>query len=958
MNPRRRQNFDPHFLSIFTYKMIFLTFFLSLFLIGSQLQRLPRIERPAEFGETTIALTDWFLQSSARLNQGGETISQPGIPMESWYPTTVPSTIIGTLVDNNVFRQVFFARNLENIPENDFSVSWWYRTEFFLSRLPWQRTALLELDGVNYRANIWLNGQKVADSTEIYGPFRRFEIDISNMAKFGDKNVLAIEVIPPAKGEPTIGFVDWNPSPPDRSMGLWRGARIRLAGDVSIKNAFIQSDVDTASLKEARLIISAELKNNTDRPVSGRLEAQVETIKISQEVKLEPKESKKIIFSPESFPQLIIKNPRLWWTHDLGSPELYFLVLSFKMAAPPRPKEKEEEKKEESNLELAESLANWQERKDWASKIKKEEKVSLLGPQFQPKRLPLAGPLEIASDWRVIRFGIRKVESYFNEAGHRGFRLNGRPILIRGGGWVDDIFLNVKPKKLIKEILYARHLNLNALRLEGFWGTGQTFYDLCDENGILLLVGWSCQWEWENLLGKPTDRQYGGIISSEDIALISQSFRDQVRWLRNHPSILVWLLASDLLPKPELEQEYLKILREEDPTRPFLVSASSRTSSISGPSGVKMNGPYDWVPPNYWFEDKKRGGAFGFNTEAGPGPQIPQLETLKKIFPEASLWPPDDIWNFHCCRGRFSNLDRYFEAMKNRLGEPKNLDEFLRKARYMDYESMRAPFEAFVANRYLATGHIQWMYNSAWPKLWWQLYDYYLLPTAGFYGAKKACSPLHLIYNYETNEIIASNLTSQASGKLKALIRVFNFDLSEKFKIELPLELGPDSKVVLTRLPEIKGLSQVYFLDLRIFGSKGELIDHNFYSLTPKLDLLDEEKANWFVTPVKEYADLTWLNNLPPAEVKFKSKSSVKEDKTFITLDLENASSNLAFLVEISIRQKLRQKAVAPVFLNDNYFTLLPREKRTITGYFFTEDLEGDEPEIIISGWNIKAARN
>lgn len=889
-----------------------------------QLARFSRLERPAEFGENVLLLTDWFIQSSARLGEGGESLSLPGRSMENWYPASVPSTILGTLIENGVFRQVFWARNLETISPDDFAVSWWYRTEFLLSALPWQRTAIFELDGVNYRANIWLNGQKIADASEIFGPFRRFEIDLSPVVKFGEKNVLAIEVIPPKKGEPTIGFVDWNPAPPDRSMGLWRGARIRLTGDVTIKSAFVQTDLKPDSLNEAELTLFVELKNNAARPVEGRLEATIETIKISQPVRLEPREIKKVVFSPESFPQLKIKNPRIWWTHDLGKPELYYLILSFKMMSPSKPKE-------EKNLTPERLL------------IQKE------------KRMPLKQTPEIASDWRVLRFGIRKVESYFNEAGYRGFRLNGRPILIRGGGWVDDLFLNVKPKKLIKEILYARHLNLNALRLEGFWGTGQTFYDLCDENGILLLVGWSCQWEWENLLGKPTDRQYGGIISPEDISLVAQSFRDQVRWLRNHPSILVWLFASDLLPKPELEQEYLKILQEEDPTRPFLVSAASRTSSVSGPSGVKMNGPYDWVPPNYWFEDKKRGGAFGFNTESGPGPQIPQLETLKKILPSSSLWPPDENWLYHCSRGRFQNLDRYLEAMKNRLGEPKSLEEFLRQARYLDYESMRAPFEAFIANRYLATGHIQWMYNSAWPKLWWQLYDYYLLPTSGFYGAKKACSPLHLIYNYATKEIIASNLSSKASGKLKASIRIFNFDLSEKLKMEFPLELGPDTKIILTRLPEVEGLSQVYFLDLRILGSKGELIDHNFYCLTPKPDVLDEEKASWFVTPVKEYADLTLLNSLPPAEVKFKSKVSIKEDRSFISLDLENISSHLAFMVEISIKQKLRQKSVAPIFLEDNYFTLLPKEKRTIRGYFFTEDLEGDEPEIIVSGWNIKA---
>lgn len=169
----------------------------------------------------------------------------------------------------------------------------------------------------------------------------------------------------------------------------------------------------------------------------------------------------------------------------------------------------------------------------------------------------------------------------------------------------------------------------------------------------------------------------------------------------------------------------------------------------------------------------------------------------------------------------------------------------------------------------------------------------------------------------------------------------------------MPLELKADSQIVLTRLPEIAGLSQVYFLDLRILSGKGELVDHNFYCLPLSLNTRDEEKANWFVTPLKQYADLTSLNSLPPAEVKYKSKISSKEDRSFISLEIENTSNNLAFMVEVVVRQKLRQKAVAPIFLEDNYFSLLPK-KRIVSGYFFTEDLESEDPEIIFSGWNLK----
>lgn len=886
--------------------------------------------------ETGLNLTDWFIQSSRKVKEDGQALSRPGIMIDRWYPARVPSTVLGTLVENNVYDDVFFARNLELINPEDFQVSWWYRTEFLLPSYPGRNTVLLEFDGINYRANIWLNGQKIGDASEIFGAFRRFRLDITRVAKIGEKNVLAVEVIPPVKGEPSIGFVDWNPAPPDRSMGLWRPVRIRLTGEVAVHDPFVQTALDTESFKEARLTITAELQNYSENPVDGAVRLELENIRLNQEVKLEPKEIKKVIFSPEKYQELVLKNPRVWWTHDLGKPELYVASISFSRKLVPGEKKPEPEPEKKPKEEKAtEAEKKWD--KDTTRTL----------PQFKA--------LEPISDFRIFRFGIREIKDYLNPDGHRGYLLNGKKILIRGGGWTDDIFLNNRSRKLRAELLYARHLNLNALRLEGFWGTSEEIYNLADELGLLLMVGWSCHWEWENYFGKPTDPKFGGIISPEDIDLVARSFRDQVRWLRNHPSIFVWALASDLVPKPELEKEYHRILAEEDPTRPFLNSTGTKVSPVSGPSGVKMNGPYDWVPPNYWFEDKKNGGAFGFNTETGPGPQVPLLESLRKMIPEEALWPPNEIWNFHCSRGMFKSLDRYHEAMRERLGWPQNIEEYVRKAQLLNYEGTRAMFEAFVARRYKATGVIQWMYNSAWPKLWWQLYDYFLLPTGAFYGVKKACQPVHLIYDHETKEIVASNLSPARVEKRKALVRLFDSRLQEKFRMEFPLNLGPDSLASLTKVELPDRNEPVYFLDLRVLGEKNELVDQNFYCLTPAPDILDFEKTTWYVTPVKKYADLKILNSLPEARINYRWKVEGKFPVRNLTLELENVSNNLAFNVEIRVLKRLRQASIVPVFLDDNYLSLLPGEKRVIKGYFFDDDLEGDEPEVRINGWNVKA---
>jgi exo-1,4-beta-D-glucosaminidase len=519
---------------------------------------------------------------------------------------------------------------------------------------------------------------------------------------------------------------------------------------------------------------------------------------------------------------------------------------------------------------------------------------------------------------------------------------------------VDDLFLDNRNPKLLAEVLYAKHMNLNALRLEGIWGTSEDLYNLCDATGILLMVGWSCQWEWEDLVGKPND-EFGSIKSPEDIRLIADYWRDQVKWLRNHPSIFVWMEGSDTNPRPELEQEYINILKEDDPTRPALISAKARTSTLTGPSGVKMAGPYDYVPPVYWYVDKENGGAFGFNTETGPGPQVPPLESLRKMIPEKDLWPINPVWYYHCARNEFFGLKRYNLAMDNRLGPAKDVEEYATKAQFLNYEGMRAMFEAFVSRRPKTTGIIQWMYNSAWPKLWWQLYDYYLNPTGAFYGARKACEPLHLIYDYGTGDIVAVNNTLEPAEKLKAAIRVYDLNLKEKYSKTVPLGLLADEVKKVDTLPSLSGLTTTYFLDLRLFREKDALVDANFYCLSIKPETLDYSKNEWFVTPVKDYADLTALASLRPVKLKVTDKFSQSGPRWKLTVDIENPSSDLALQVELRVVRDGSGEIVLPIFLDDNYVTLLPGERRKISGVFATDDLRGEQPVLKVRGWNVKS---
>jgi exo-1,4-beta-D-glucosaminidase len=900
-------------------------------------QRPPRRGPMGPMGEGEFAqtLTNWFIQASAKVAEGGEKVSAPGLAMNRWYPATVPATVMGTLVQNNVYTDIYVGDNLKKISSDPFQGPWWYRTEFPLTADPSKTTFKLEFDGINYRANIWLNGKKIADASEAYGAYRRLEFDVTAAAVKGGQNVLAVEIFPPRPGDPTLGFVDWNPAPPDKSMGLWREVRVKTTGDVSIDAPFVVTRLDLQAFKEASLTVSAELRNNTANRVSGTLEGRLESQTFSREVTLEPKEMKKIVFAPGTNPELLLKNPRVWWTHDLGTPELYVLGLAFKpkgglkidaaAAEPIKPLNKldaEDRGKDKESL--------WSDAK---------------------KRPGMRG---LYSDIKFVRFGVREVSDYINEQGWRGFMLNGKKVLVRGGGWTDDMLFDNQPKKVAAQVAYARHMNLNALRVEGFFGSSPQLYDLCDENGLLVMAGWSCQWEWENYLGKPVSEEFGGILSPEDIKLVAAYWRDQVRWLRNHPSIFVWMEGSDLLPAPALEKEYIAILKEDDPTRPALISAKEQTSGLTGKSAVKMRGPYDWVPPTYWYVDKKNGGAFGFNTETGPGPQVPPIESLRKMIPEKDLWPINDIWYYHCSRGEFNTLDTYNEAMTKRLGAPKDLVDYLAKAQFLNYEAMRGMLEAFVANKYASTGVIQWMYNSAWPKLWWQFYDYYLMPNGAFYGARKAGTPLHLVYDYGTGSVLAVNNTHKPADGLKAVIRVFDISLKETFSREVPVALAADEVRKLDITLPREGLDKAWFLDLRLYTKDKEVATVNFYALSPKPETMDDARSLWYLTPVKDFADLTALQGLPP--VSLREKHSFKKDGMgrIVTVELENPTPNLAFQVELNVYKGDSGEVVVPIFWDDNYVSLLPGETRKIRGYFAQEDLGGSEPELKIRGWNIK----
>ena len=849
-----------------------------------------------------ITLSDnWKIQSSESISEKGSVISSDLFLTDTWIPAKVPSTVLGTLVTNGIYKDPYFGENLKGIPTHLFKVPWWYTTRFHLNGEEAKNFVTLKFHGINYKANVWLNGGLIADKKSIDGAYRITSFNISEHIREGT-NVLAIEVIPPKAGDFSTGFVDWNPAPPDGNMGIFRPVTLHLHGGVHIENPFVRTKVDLDTLEEADIAISTELVNVSETSISGLLKVRIGYIQLQKKVTIAPNSRQLVDLDSDEFPELNIKAPKLWWPVQMGEPHLYTLELEFIMD-------------------------------------------------------------EVISDATEIKFGIREVQDYWLNDIHRGYKINGKKVLIKGGGWTDDMLLMDTDDSLRAQIEYVKQMNLNCIRLEGIWGKDHTLYDLCDEHGILLMVGWSCHWEHEIHMGIPVNERFGGVYRPKDIAHIAQAWEDQVIWLRNHPSIFVWTVASDKVPITILEQKYLETFAKYDPTRPYLnstggvgsdqhvVGSEDVISEISGSSGVKMLGPYAYTAPIYWYTDTRFGGAYGFNTETGPGAQVPQLESLKKMIPQDQLWPINEVWNYHCGRYEFSDLGRFTKAINERYGNPESLEEFDKKAQAMNYELMRPMFEAFRVYKKRCTGIIQWMLNAAWPKMYWQLYDHYLNPTAAFYATKKALSPTNLIYNYGDKQIYAVNDHPYPVENLRAHIRVLSINSEVLRDNTVSISLEPDSSVPIHNLTDLRGLTSVYFVDLRLRDRESNEIGTNFYWLSTKEEVLDYEADLGdfaFHTPSKEYADLKQLNGLPKVQLEKEHYFEQYGKDQKIVVRLRNKNKHLAFLVNLKVMDKASGDLILPVFWEDNFLNLLPGEERTVSA---TYPFAG-EARLKVEGWN------
>ncbi|HEY7513297.1 MAG TPA: hypothetical protein VIC87_02415, partial [Vicinamibacteria bacterium] len=313
-------------------------------------------------------------------------------------------------------------------------------------------------------------------------------------------------------------------------------------------------------------------------------------------------------------------------------------------------------------------------------------------------------------------------------------------------------------------------------------------------------------------------------------------------------------------------------------------------------------------------------------------------------------WPIDDVWNFHAGGQEFKNVERYTAALEARYGKARDVLDYVWKSQAMAYEGERAMFEAFRRNRGKATGIVQWMLNNAWPSIIWHLYDWYLRPGGGYFGAKVANEPVHVLYSYDDRSVVVANDALSPRRALKVSGRVLDLGAQEKLALETTIDVPADSVVRAFTLPEVPGLTTTYFVRLRVEDASGAVLSRNFYWLSTKPDVLDWERAEWFFTPQKQYADLTGLGTLPRVSLEVSSEFAPGKARVRIS----NPGSSLAFLVRLKVTKGKAGDEVLPVLWEDNYFELLPGEAREISASYSSSDLGGAIPAVEVDGWNVE----
>jgi beta-galactosidase/beta-glucuronidase len=894
---------------------------------------------------------DWFIKSSIQVKDGGEIISTDKYRPEAWYPAKVPTTVLNALVKDGVYPDPWVGLNNYKIPDvsdefnrkyglakysyiggstNPWKDPYWFRKEFNLPESYKGKKLWLNFDGINYRADVWLNGQKIAGQQEMVGMFLRFKYDITQYAAVSKKNYLAVKIYQvDHPGIPTPGvqfevfgknrghsedlFKDetlkfsggWDCAPVvrDRNMGIYQDVYITATGPVSIENPFVVTDLPLPDTTHADIKITAELKNDSKEEVKGLLTAKISLINtlefptyskslggsmqdiiISKEIKLAANSITEIALGTAEFPELSIHNPYLWWPNGYGKQYLHNLELTFNINGR-------------------------------------------------------------SSDKQNTTFGIREVTNELKKIGNdygRVFYINGKRVFCRGGWLQSDALLDQDTKRVFDEARLLAKANVNMVANEDAPSPADVILDSYDKYGLMC---------WETFY--QCWRMYPGSRTANnplDHGLALREAQNIIKRYRNHPSLVIWCAANETTVAEDIYTPLRKYVFAMDGTRPFISSSNiswdvdKLTPYIKDdlPNGTTDNGDpdYNWNPERFYFDKILEVDKQAFRNELG-APSVPVYSSLKKFMPNFSkdtgspIFPLDSTWAEH---GAWDDNNYAFRGYDNAIrtiyGTPSSVEDYAKKAQFVNANSYRAMFEA--ANHRIWTitsGVMLWKLNSCWPEMLWQIYDWFLCQNASYYFAQKAMEPIHIQMNANDFKVSVINTRHINLDNLVINAKVVDFNMKDVWNRTDTVSIGADMYRELFTIPGKLKLTPVYFVKLELKRKDGIILSENTYWLS------SESKPN-----------LSPLSSLEPVVLEMSALTEEKGKEYQITVKLANHTDKLSFFNRLVITKGEKGEEVLPTFWDSNFITLFPGEEKTVRATIVKEDLHEATPYISIDG--------
>jgi hypothetical protein len=878
----------------------------------------------------------------------GEDLSKPGFMTRDWLAATVPGTVLTTMIDRGIYPDPDYGLNNLAIPESVAHQDYWYRVEFKAPPKSRGQRLTLTFEGVNYAAEVWLNGKKLGGFT---GAFLRGKFDVTSLIAAAGENVLAVRVSPPphpgiaheqsikaGPGEnggmetldgPTFAATegwDWIPGIRDRNTGIWQDVTLTATGAVEVGDLQVVTTLPKPDRSEADIEIEAPLTNTSTASVEGDLTASFDDVRVSKHVKLEPGETV-VRLESEEFSQLEVQHPKLWWPNSYGEPALHTLKVSFTAGGKLSAQRQIDFGMRELSYETSLFDSSGQLRRvEVLPSRTHDSELPLISETHRdirqiddktPNLLPAGQQQPEYMRYTWVQSLDRNAEASPSirtvEGGWPGtdlvIKVNGVRIAARGGNWgMDDSRKRVSIEHLEPYFRLHRDAHVNIIRDWMGQDSEENFYALADKYGLMV---WNDFWE--------STENYN--LEAEDPALFLKNARDSILRFRHHPSIVVWCGRNEGVPQPVINEGLANLARTLDHTR-YYTGSSNQVN-------LRNSGPYQFQTLETYYRINR-----GFSVELGI-PSLPTLESIKSFIPEADRWPISDTWAYHDWhQSGNGDVAPFMQHLETEFGAATSLEDFERKAQMLDYAGHRAIFEGFAAHLWQPnSARMIWMTQPAWPSMEWNILSSDYDTQSSFYGTQKACEPVHAQLDLTDNAVDLINLGE--ARPFKVTVRVASLDGKTLEEQSNQVLAAANDRTPVAR-PDLDKLANGHtvLVELKVSDAAGAPVSGNLY---------------WWA---KEEASLRELNGLPQATLTASASVAPDGGERKIMVKIKNSGTTPALMIKLTLKDAATDKRILPAYYSENYVSLLPGEERAITVNFPAGPAK---PAIGLRGWNLGA---